>query len=97
MPANAAAVGTPVEDAPSLLTSLVADVIDHGVRRVVRRAVKSARHGIETLEDAKDDGVYYIKHQPLKTIGLAAGVGLVAGLALGWLAGRSRPSARATD
>jgi len=96
MPGNAAAIDTPVQDAPSLLRTLAADAVENGVQTVVRRATKSARRAIETLEDSKDDAVHYIKHQPLKTVGLAAGLGLVVGVALGWLAARSG-SARATD
>ena len=96
MSLNAAAVDASAQQAPSLLKSLAADAIEHGVHTVVRRAAKSARRAIETLEDSKDDAVHYIKHQPLKTIGLAAGVGLVTGAALGWLISRAG-SARATD
>ena len=72
-----------------LLASLAADAIDDGLHKVVRRAVKSIRRAGETLEDVKDEGVHYIRRQPLKMLGIAAAVGLIAGLAAGWIAGRT--------
>ena len=79
---------------PSLLRSLAADAIEDGLHSVVRRGVKAARRAVETLEDARDDGIYYVKHQPLKTIGVAAGVGLIVGLGAGWIVGRAISSRR---
>jgi len=86
---SAETVERPARETPSLLASLAADAIEHGLHTVVRRAVKSVRRAVETLEDVKDDGLHYVKRQPLKTLGLAAGVGLIAGLAAGWMAGRA--------
>jgi ElaB/YqjD/DUF883 family membrane-anchored ribosome-binding protein len=64
--------------------SLAQDAIDDGVH-AAKRAMKSARRGIERLEDIKEDGLHYVRHQPLKAIAIAAGIGLVVGLAAGWM------------
>ncbi len=77
-----------------MVKSLAEDAIDEGVHRA-RRAVKSVRRGLERLEDIRDDGVRYAKRQPVKTMALTAGVGLLVGLAVGWIAGRGR--AKRTD
>ena len=71
--------------------SLVQDAIEDGVH-AARRAVKSAQRGIERLEDIKDEGVHYVKRQPLKAIAMAAGIALVVGMAAGWIHGRRRTS-----
>jgi ElaB/YqjD/DUF883 family membrane-anchored ribosome-binding protein len=64
--------------------SFAEDVIEDGVH-AGRRAV---RRGVERLEDIKDEGVHYVKRQPLKTIAMAGGVGFMVGLASGWIAAR---------
>ena len=72
-----------------MVRSLAEDAIEDGVHRA-RRAVKSVRRGIERLEDVKDEAAYYVKRQPLRTMALAAGLGLVVGVIAGWIAGRGR-------
>ena len=72
-----------------MVRSMAEDAIEDGVHRATR-AVKSVRRGIEHLEDAKDDAVYFVKHRPLKTVGVAAGIGLAVGVMAGWIAGRGR-------
>jgi len=66
--------------------SLAEDAIEDGVH-AARRAV---RRGVERLEDMKDEGVHYVKRQPLKTVATVAGVGFIVGLATGWIAARFR-------
>ena len=71
-----------------LVKSLAFDAIEDGAH-VARRAVnKSVQRVIERLEDIKDQGVHYVKRQPLKAIAMAVGVGLMAGIAAAWIAGR---------
>lgn len=67
-----------------LLKSLATDAVDDGVH-AARRAIKSARRGVEELGDLKDEAVHRMKRQPLKALSAAAGVGLVLGLAIGWI------------
>jgi len=63
------------------IASVAEDAIDDGVD-AARRTARSVRRG---LEKAEDDAAYYVRRQPLKTVGVAAGVGLVVGIAAGWL------------
>ena len=74
-----------------MVKSLAQDAIEDGVH-AAKRALKSAQRGIERLEDIKDEGVHYVKRQPLKAIAMAAGIGLVVGMAAGWIRGRRRTS-----
>jgi ElaB/YqjD/DUF883 family membrane-anchored ribosome-binding protein len=72
-----------------LAKSLAQDAIEDGVQ-AAKRAVKSARRGIERLEDIKDEGVHYVRRQPLKAVAMAAGIGLMVGMATVWVTGRLR-------
>ncbi len=65
------------------------DAIEDGVHKA-RRAVKSVRRGIERLEDLKDGAANYVKRRPLRTIALAAGLGLLVGATAVLIVGRSR-------
>ena len=73
-----------------LLKSLAADAIDDGVH-AARRAIRSVRRGVEELADHKDEAVHRVKRQPLKAVSVAVGVGLVLGLAIGWIGRGPRP------
>lgn len=63
------------------------DAIDEGVH-TAKRAMRSVRHGIEQIQDLKDEAAYRVKRQPLTAIALAASAGLVFGAAIGWVSGR---------
>ena len=73
-----------------LVKSLAYDAIEDGAHEAKRALKKSVHRGIERLEDIKDEGVHYVKRQPLKAIAIAAGVGLVVGMAAAWITGRFR-------
>jgi ElaB/YqjD/DUF883 family membrane-anchored ribosome-binding protein len=62
------------------------DAGEDGVH-AVKRAVRRARRGVEALEDFRDEAAHYVKRQPLKAVGIAAGVGLLAGVVVGWIGG----------
>jgi len=68
-----------------LLKSLAGDAVDDGIH-AARRAIKSVRRGVEELGDLKDEAAHRVKRQPLKALSVAVGVGLVLGLAVGWIA-----------
>jgi ElaB/YqjD/DUF883 family membrane-anchored ribosome-binding protein len=70
-----------------LLKSIAENVIEDGVH-AAKRAMKSVQRGVETLEDFRDETAYRVKREPFKAVGLAAGVGLVLGIAAGWFAAR---------
>jgi ElaB/YqjD/DUF883 family membrane-anchored ribosome-binding protein len=67
-----------------LLKSLATDAVDDGVH-AARRAIKSVRRGVEELGDLREEAVHRVKRQPLKALSVAAGIGLVLGLAIGWI------------
>jgi ElaB/YqjD/DUF883 family membrane-anchored ribosome-binding protein len=69
------------------LRSLATDVVDDGVH-VAKRTIKSVKRGVEQLGDIKDEAVHSMKRHPLTAVGIALGVGLVMGAALGWVAHR---------
>jgi ElaB/YqjD/DUF883 family membrane-anchored ribosome-binding protein len=73
-----------------LVKSLACDAIEDGAHEAKRAVTKSVQRGIERLEDIKDEGVHYVKRQPLKAIAMAAGVGLMVGIAAAWITGRLR-------
>ncbi len=68
-----------------MVRSVAEDAIEDGVHRA-KRAVKSVRRGIERMQDIKDEATYYVKGRPLGTVAMAAGVGLVIGMAAGLIA-----------
>lgn len=73
-----------------LVKSLACDAIEDGAHEAIRTVTKSVQRGIERLEDIKDEGVHYVKRQPLKAIAMAVGVGLMVGMAAAWITGRFR-------
>ncbi len=72
-----------------MVKSLAEDAIEDGVHRA-RRAVKTVRRGIERLRDIRDEAAYYVKRRPLRTIAMAAGLGLLVGATAGLTVGRAR-------
>jgi ElaB/YqjD/DUF883 family membrane-anchored ribosome-binding protein len=69
---------------------LACDAIEDGAHEAKRAMTKSLQRGIERLEDIRDEGVHYVKRQPLKAIAMAAGAGLMVGIAAAWMTGRFR-------
>ena len=70
-----------------LLKSLAADAVEDGVH-AAKRAIKSVQRRVEELGDLRDEAGYRVKRQPFKAIGIAVGVGLVLGVAVGWIGAR---------
>lgn len=60
------------------------EAVEDGVD-AARRTARSVRRNIEKLED---ESVYYVRRHPLQTVALAAGIGVCAGVATGWIAAR---------
>src|SRR6476660_7684892 len=63
------------------VTSRAADAVEDGVY-AAKRAV---RRGVAQLGDLQEEGRYRVKRHPFKAIGLAAGIGLLLGIAIGWV------------
>ena len=70
-----------------LLKSLASDAVEDGVH-AAKRAITSVKRGVEKLADLKDEAVHRVKRQPLRALSIALGVGLVAGVAVGWIGRR---------
>jgi ElaB/YqjD/DUF883 family membrane-anchored ribosome-binding protein len=49
---------------------------------------RAVRRSLRTLEDVSDDGVRYVRRQPLEAVARTVGTGLLVGLTVGWLVGR---------
>lgn len=64
-----------------------ATVIDEGVERI-KQVAKSARRGLEELEDFRDEAAHRVRRRPLAAVGLALSVGVACGVMAGWVAGR---------
>jgi ElaB/YqjD/DUF883 family membrane-anchored ribosome-binding protein len=73
-----------------LVKSLAYDAIEDGAHEAKRATKKSVQRSMERLEDIKDEGVHYVKRQPLKAIAMAAAVGLMVGVAAAWITRRFR-------
>jgi ElaB/YqjD/DUF883 family membrane-anchored ribosome-binding protein len=73
-----------------LVKSLACDAIEDSAHEAKRAVTKSVQRGIERLEDFKDESIHNVKRQPLKAIAMAAGVGLMVGMAAAWITGRFR-------
>jgi ElaB/YqjD/DUF883 family membrane-anchored ribosome-binding protein len=63
---------------------LAEDLVEVGKRK----AQRVVRKGFETGEDYLDESKRYIKHNPLRSVGLALGVGLTLGFLSGFLTRR---------
>ena len=77
------------------VTSQAADAVEDGVH-ATKRAIKRR---VRALGDLRDGAAYRIKRQPFTALALAAGAGVVFGIAVGWIGGRclvakSAPGAR---
>jgi ElaB/YqjD/DUF883 family membrane-anchored ribosome-binding protein len=70
------------------LKSLAADAVEDGAH-AAKRAIKSVQRRVEKLGDLKDEAAYRVKRQPFKAVGIAAGVGLMLGVIVGWVGARS--------
>jgi ElaB/YqjD/DUF883 family membrane-anchored ribosome-binding protein len=69
------------------IKNLAADAVEEGVR-AARRALKTAKRGIENAGDLRDEAAYQVKREPLKAVGLAFGAGLLVGVVASWVGWR---------
>ena len=75
---------------------LAADAVEDGVR-AARRAVKTAKRGLEYASDLRDEAAYRVKREPFKAVGLAFGAGLLMGVVGGWVGRRCTTPADGRD
>ncbi len=69
------------------MTSMAKDAGEEGVH-AAKRVIRRVRRSAEALQEAKEDAAYFVRHRPFKAVGIAAGVGLLIGVALGWRGSR---------
>lgn len=62
----------------------VNDVIEDGKRK----ARRTAKRAVVAAEECVEDTNYYIKRHPWQSVGIAAGVGVGAGLLASWMLSR---------
>jgi len=62
------------------VTSRAADAVEDGVYA----AKRAMRRGVAQLEDLQEEGIHRVKRHPLKALAMAAGIGLLLGIAIGW-------------
>ena len=67
-----------------LVKSMARDAGEEGVH-AAKRAIRQVQRSVEKLEDFRDETAHYVKRQPLKAVGMAAGAGLVFGIVVGWI------------
>ena len=56
----------------------------------VAAAKRTLRKGVHATEELLDDTAHIIKKNPFTSVGITLGLGLGAGILIGWLAGRKR-------
>lgn len=82
-----------------LMKSMARDAGEEGAH-AAKRLLRRMRHGVERFEDLRDDTAHRVKREPLKAVALAAGAGLLVGIAVGLLArgmGRTRHASRGSS
>jgi ElaB/YqjD/DUF883 family membrane-anchored ribosome-binding protein len=93
---DAARQAAHVSHEAKLLKSIATDAVDDGIH-AAKRAIRNVRRSVERVEDFKDEAAHSIRRQPLKSIAIAAGVGLAVGALAGWCGARLGRSCRAAD
>ena len=72
-----------------LMKSMARDAGEEGVH-AAKRALRRAQRGVEMLADFRDETAHRVKREPFKAISIAAGAGLLMGVAVGWIANSMR-------
>jgi ElaB/YqjD/DUF883 family membrane-anchored ribosome-binding protein len=71
-----------------LMKSMARDAGEEGVY-AAKRLMRRVKHGAERLQDFRDQAAWRVKREPLKAVAIAAGAGVVFGVVLSWVAGRT--------
>lgn len=75
-------------DEVGALKTAVQDVLAEG-KDVAAKGVESIRRTAHDLGHVPDDVASRVRQEPLRSMGLAVGIGLAAGCLLGWLVTRT--------
>jgi len=71
-----------------LMKSMARDAGEEGAY-AAKRVLRRVKHGIERLQDFRDEAAHRVKQEPIKAVGAAAGTGLLVGIVVGWIARRA--------
>ncbi len=87
---NSATAEAPTQETGSTVRDRVGDVARQAahISQQAQRAFTSVQRRVEEFGDLKAQTADRLKRQPFAAVGLAAGVGLMLGLAIGWLGTR---------
>lgn len=85
-----AAFGTGIANEAVQIKEKVIDAFEEGVHTAKAAARRASKRGRDITEELLDNAECQVKRHPLKSVGVTLGVGLAAGLAIGWLAARKR-------
>ena len=62
--------------------------LENAVENAVLETERVTKHGRHAMEDVMDDTTYWVKKNPWKSVGFAAGAAFSVGLCLGWFTSR---------
>jgi ElaB/YqjD/DUF883 family membrane-anchored ribosome-binding protein len=65
-----------------LMKSMARDAGEEGVH-AAKRAMRRAQRGLERLADLKFEAAHRVRREPFKAVGIAAGAGVLIGIAIG--------------
>jgi ElaB/YqjD/DUF883 family membrane-anchored ribosome-binding protein len=64
--------------------------VSNSAQEGMAAAKRTVRKGVHATEELLDDTAHTIKKNPFTSVGITLGIGLGAGVLIGWLAGRKR-------
>ncbi len=83
-----AAFGTEIVGEAGQIKEKVLDIFEEGLNSARATAERASKRGCAVTEDLLDDAARQVKRHPLQSVGVTLGIGLAAGLAIGWFAAR---------
>ena len=81
-----AAFGTEIVEEASQIKAKVLEVAQESLNSARNSVERAGKRGCAITEDLLDDATRQVKRHPLQSVGVTLGIGLAAGLAIGWFA-----------
>ncbi len=82
------ALGSEIMEEAGQLKEKVLDVFEEGLNSARATVQRASKRGCAFTEDLLDDTARKVKRRPLRSVGITLGIGLAAGLTIGWFAAR---------
>ena len=82
------AFGAEIVEEAGQIKEKVLDVFEEGLNSARITVERASKRGCAVTEDLLDDAARQVKRHPLQSVGVTLGIGLAAGVAIGWLAAR---------